>query len=62
MKRRVVVTGIGLVSALGVGTEATWEGLCAGRSGVAPITKFDAAAFPVEGHDVTQSVRMRYLM
>jgi 3-oxoacyl-[acyl-carrier-protein] synthase II len=33
------------VSALGVGTEATWEGLLAGRSGVGPITKFDAAAF-----------------
>ncbi len=45
MNRRVVVTGIGLVSALGVGTEATWEGLCAGRSGVGPITRFDASAF-----------------
>ncbi len=62
MKRRVVVTGIGLVSALGVGTEATWEGLCAGRSGVAPITKFDAAAFAariaaeVKGFDPLQYV------
>jgi len=45
VKRRVVVTGIGLVSSLGVGTEATWAGLCSGRSGVAGITKFDAAAF-----------------
>ena len=45
MNRRVVVTGIGLVSPLGIGTEATWEGLCAGRCGVGPITKFDAAAF-----------------
>ena len=35
MNRRVVVTGIGLVSSLGIGTEATWEALCAGRSGVA---------------------------
>jgi len=62
VKRRVVVTGIGLVSALGVGTEATWEGLCAGRSGVAPITKFDAAAFAariaaeVKGFDPLQYV------
>jgi 3-oxoacyl-[acyl-carrier-protein] synthase II len=40
-----VVTGIGLVSSLGIGTEATWKGLLAGLSGVAPITKFDASAF-----------------
>ena len=45
MSRRVVVTGIGLVSSLGIGTEATWDGLLAGRSAVGPITKFDAAAF-----------------
>ncbi len=62
MNRRVVVTGIGLVSALGVGTEATWEGLCAGRSGVGPITKFDATAFAariaaeVKGFDPLQYV------
>jgi 3-oxoacyl-[acyl-carrier-protein] synthase II len=40
-----VVTGVGLVSSLGVGTAATWEALCAGRSGIGPITKFDAAGF-----------------
>lgn len=45
MSRRVVVTGVGLVSSLGVGTAATWEALCAGRSGIGPITKFDAAEF-----------------
>jgi len=45
-KRRVVVTGVGLVTALGVGTEETWEGLCAGRSGVAAITRFDTTQFP----------------
>ncbi|HWX24759.1 MAG TPA: beta-ketoacyl-ACP synthase II [Vicinamibacteria bacterium] len=43
--RRVVVTGVGLVSALGIGTEATWEALLKGRSGVAPITHFDASQY-----------------
>ncbi len=46
MSRRVVVTGVGLVSPLGIGTEETWQALLEGRSGVAPITAFDASAFP----------------
>ena len=45
MSRRVVVTGVGLVSPLGIGTEANWEALCAGRSGIGPITRFDATLF-----------------
>src|SRR5947207_453705 len=43
--RRVVVTGIGLVSSLGIGTDANWTALTAGTSGVGPITRFDATAF-----------------
>jgi 3-oxoacyl-[acyl-carrier-protein] synthase II len=42
-KRRVVVTGLGLVSPLAIGTEETWAGLREGRSGAAPITLFDAS-------------------
>lgn len=45
MSRRVVVTGVGLLTPLGIGTEATWEGVKAGRSGIGPITQFDATAF-----------------
>ncbi|HXN65851.1 MAG TPA: beta-ketoacyl-ACP synthase II [Candidatus Acidoferrales bacterium] len=45
MSRRVVVTGVGLVCACGLGTEETWANLQAGRSGIAPITHFDATAY-----------------
>src|ERR671911_738892 len=43
--RRVVVTGIGLVSSLGIGTDANWAALTDGRSGIDTITKFDASLF-----------------
>src|SRR5712691_5932047 len=45
-RRRVVVTGLGLVTPLGIGIEANWESLVAGRSGIGPITRFDASALP----------------
>ena len=45
MDRRVVVTGVGLVTALGIGTEETWNGLTEGKSGVVAITRFDTSQF-----------------
>jgi len=48
MDRRVVVTGVGIVSPLGVGTEETWKACVAGTPGVSPITKFDCEGFAVQ--------------
>ena len=45
LSRRVVVTGVGLVCALGIGTEESWRNLVAGCSGIAPITHFDTNGF-----------------
>ena len=45
MERRVVVTGVGLVSSLGVGNQENWEGLLSGRSGIRTITHFDPTEF-----------------
>ena len=46
MNRRVVITGVGLVTPLGVGVAPTWEALCAGKSGIGEISRFDASSFP----------------
>jgi 3-oxoacyl-[acyl-carrier-protein] synthase II len=60
-----VVTGVGLVSPLGIGTEANWEALCAGRGGIGPITHFDASEFSsqiageVKGFDPLQFVNKK---
>lgn len=48
VKRRVVVTGTGLVTPLGIGTEKTWRNLCDGKSGVSHITRFDTTDFDVK--------------
>jgi len=48
VKRRVVVTGTGLVSPLGTGTEKTWRNLCDGKSGISHITRFDTSDFGVK--------------
>ncbi|HEY0268558.1 MAG TPA: beta-ketoacyl-ACP synthase II [Methyloradius sp.] len=59
-KRRVVVTGLGVVSPVGIGVQASWSDLIAGKSGISRITKFDPSAFSsqiageVKGFDVSQ--------
>jgi 3-oxoacyl-[acyl-carrier-protein] synthase II len=45
LNRRVVITGVGLVTPLGIGTQETWESLCAGKSGVGEITRFDVSNY-----------------
>jgi 3-oxoacyl-[acyl-carrier-protein] synthase II len=59
-RRRVVVTGLGIIAPVGIGLDECWGNVVAGRSGIAAITRFDAAAFPsriageVKGFDVTK--------
>src|SRR5258706_16218576 len=48
MKRRVVVTGMGAITPVGNDVATTWRSLIEGKSGTAPITKFDASNFPVK--------------
>jgi 3-oxoacyl-[acyl-carrier-protein] synthase II len=45
-RRRVVVTGLGLVCPVGIGVEESWQALVAGKSGIAPITHYDASTYP----------------
>jgi 3-oxoacyl-[acyl-carrier-protein] synthase II len=65
MRRRVVITGIGLISPVGLDTPTTWDALVAGKSGVGPITKFDAEAFAsriageVRGFDPTHWIEKK---
>jgi 3-oxoacyl-[acyl-carrier-protein] synthase II len=63
--RRVVVTGIGLITPVGIGTDPTWQALVAGKSGVGPITQFDTTQYAtkiaaeVKGFEPTQWIDKR---
>ena len=65
MARRVAVTGIGLITPVAIGTEETWQGLLAGKSGIRPITHFDHSGFAthfageVKGFDPTRWITSR---
>lgn len=45
MKRRVVITGVGAITPIGIGKDEFWNNLVAGKSGVGPITQFDASEY-----------------
>jgi 3-oxoacyl-[acyl-carrier-protein] synthase II len=45
-RRRVVLTGLGVVTSLGEAVEEMWDNLCAGKSGIGPVTRWDASAYP----------------
>jgi 3-oxoacyl-[acyl-carrier-protein] synthase II len=47
-KRRVVVTGVGIITPVGIGVEESWKGLVEGRSGIRKLTRFDASAFATQ--------------
>ncbi len=55
MNKRVVITGLGVVSSIGIGWQEFWEGLLAGRSGISPVTAFDTSShFTHNGGEVKQ--------
>lgn len=62
MKRRVVITGLGIVSPVGIGISAAWDAIVQGRSGIGRVTRFDPASYSsqiageVRGFDVTQYI------
>ena len=58
MKRRVVITGVGAITPIGIGKDEFWNNLVAGKSGVGPITQFDASEY---GTRIAGEVKARSL-
>jgi len=64
-RRRVVVTGLGIVSPVGIGVQETWSGIVAGQSGIARITRFDASTFSsqiageVKGFNISKYISLK---
>ena len=61
VRRRVVITGVGVVSPLGLDAPSTWSALVAGKSGIGPITKFDVSAFSCRIAGEVARIRSREL-
>jgi 3-oxoacyl-[acyl-carrier-protein] synthase II len=60
-KRRVVITGMGVITSLGETVDEMWESLCAGKSGIIPITRWDSSKYPVRfGGECTHFDIARY--
>ena len=65
MKRRVVVTGVGMLTPVGMDTETTWEGLINGKSGIGPLTFFEDKDFPtqiageIKGFEAAQYIELK---
>jgi 3-oxoacyl-[acyl-carrier-protein] synthase II len=65
ISERIVITGLGAITPLGLTVKETWEGLVAGRSGIGPVTQFDASSFPtriageVKGFDPKQYINFK---
>src|ERR1700722_7696232 len=59
--RRVVITGLGVITSLGESADAMWDLLCAGQSGIKPVTRFDFSKYPVRfGGECTDFDITRY--
>jgi 3-oxoacyl-[acyl-carrier-protein] synthase II len=60
-RRRVVITGLGVITSLGENVDEVWDKVCAGKSGIGPVTRFDLSSYPTRiGGECTKFDLMRY--